>query len=86
MDAGSSSPGRASQGLTELIGRALTDEQFRETLYQDRAQAVKGYRLTAADRDALDNLPRETLEEQAQRFAEGGAARWAIMIFIRIEF
>jgi hypothetical protein len=34
-----------SPGLIELIGRAITDESFRETLYSDRDDAVKGYML-----------------------------------------
>ena len=86
MEAGGAGPRRPSEGLTELIGRALTDEQFREALYEDRAKTIEGYRLTPADLEALDNLPREALDEHARRFGAGSAAGLTISIFIKGEF
>jgi hypothetical protein len=59
----------AGAGFLEVVGRALTDEQFRELLYTDRAAATKEYTLTQADREALDRLPRQDLEEQAEVLA-----------------
>jgi hypothetical protein len=78
--------GRPSQGLTELIGRALTDRDFRESLFRDRAKAVERYELSPADLEALDHLSRETLEEHARQFSEGDALALTIGIFIRIKF
>lgn len=78
--------GKPSRGFTELIGRALTDQDFRETLFRDRANAVERYELSPADLEALDNLSRETLEEHAQQFSDGTATGLTISIFIRIRF
>jgi len=86
MYAGGTGPRRPSEGLTELIGRALTDEQFRAELYQDRAKTIENYQLTPADLEALDNLPREALDEHALRFGAGSAAGLTIGIFIKGEF
>lgn len=77
---------QASPGLTELLGRAITDADFRELLYQERAGAVSQYRLTDTDLKALDNLSRETLEEHAQQFAQGRPTEITIMIVIRVRF
>jgi hypothetical protein len=76
---------QASKGLTELIGRALMDEQFRETLFRDRAQASRGYELTETDRFALENLKREDLEQNAEVFGSA-AALPAIKIVIKGTF
>lgn len=75
--------GQASKGLTELIGHALLDEQFRNTLFENRAQATKGYNLTEADRMALENLKREDLEQHAEVF--GSASQVAISIGVSIK-
>jgi hypothetical protein len=74
-----------SKGLTELIGRALMDEQFRESLFRDRAQATRGYELTETDRFALENLKREDLEQNAEVFGSA-AALPAIKIVIKGSF
>ena len=86
MEAGGTGPRRPSEGLTELIGRALTDRQFREALYQDRAKTIERYQLTPADLEALDNLSREMLDEHARRFEAGSAAGLTISIFIKGKF
>jgi hypothetical protein len=75
-----------SPSLEELLGRALTDDEFRNRLYDDREQAIKDYKLTASDLAALDNLPRDELENYAQRFAAHGAPALTIMIFVRVKF
>ena len=79
-------PGQPSQGLIELLGRAVTDERFRETLFTDREDAVKGYMLTDADREALSSLSRETLEEQAQRFGSSSATAVQISVVVKGTF
>jgi hypothetical protein len=55
-----------SPAFMELVGRAITDEQFRDRLYSDREAAVADYRLTDVDQTALDELTRDKLEEQAE--------------------
>ena len=86
MNVSSSSSQGVSPGLTELLGRALTDVDFRESLYRDRETAVREYSLTETDLRALQNLDRETLEEHARQFAEGSATELTISIVIRIRF
>lgn len=79
-DAGQATAPQASKGLTELIGRALMDEKFREKLFDDRAAAVKEYNLTQADQMALEHLTPKDLQQNAEVF---GSAQ-AITIGIRI--
>jgi len=93
MESGSTSQGQGqgqehkpSDGLIELLGRAVTDEQFRDKLYSDQEDATKGYILTDADRMALANLPRDELEQQAQRFGASSATAISIGISIRGSF
>ena len=75
---------RASKGLTELIGRALMDETFRDELFTDRTAATKGYNLTETDTAALEQLSREDLEQNAEAF--GDASAMAIKIVIKGTF
>jgi hypothetical protein len=75
-----------SPGLVELLGRAVTDEQFRDKLYSDQEDATKGYILTDADRDALSNLPRDELDQQAKRFGATSATAISIGITIKGSF
>jgi hypothetical protein len=74
----------AGAGFLEVVGRALTDDQFRELLYTDRAEATKSYTLTQADQDALDRLPRQDLEQQAEVLAH--TSDLAISVKISISF
>jgi hypothetical protein len=78
--------GQASKSLTELIGHALMDEQFRNTLFQNRAQATKGYDLTETDRMALDKLKREDLEQHAEVFGSASQVAVAIKIVVKGTF
>ncbi len=71
-------------GFSELIGRALTDRDFRAALYSRRESAVKGYKLTKADRAALEQLPREELENQAKLL--GNRSALTIKVVIRVRF
>jgi hypothetical protein len=73
-----------SDSFNELLGRALTDKEFRNTLFTNRAQATKGFRLTAVDRDALDRLTPDVLESQAERL--GNRAALAIRVVIKKKF
>lgn len=69
-----------SPALQEVIGRAITDAEFRKLLFQDRARAIKGFKLTKIDLSALDKLTPKQIEEQAQVFAK----KMEIYIFVKI--
>jgi hypothetical protein len=69
-----------SPALQELIGRAITDAEFRNTLFKDRARATKGYKLSKIDQDTLAKLTPQQIEEQAQVFAK----KMEIYIFVKI--
>ena|SRR5215813_618670 len=69
-----------SPAMQELVGKAITDAQFRKQLFSDRAKATKGLKLTAIDRDALAKLNPDQLEKQAQVFAK----KLEIYIFVQI--
>jgi TfuA protein len=86
MESESKQQPEVSPGLIELIGRAITDERFREELYTDQEDATKGYMLTDADHEALANLPRETLDEQARRFGAASATGVQVSIVIKGSF
>lgn len=78
--------GTPSQGFTELIGRALTDQKFRQELFRDQAGVAARYNLSPSDREALGNLSQETLNEHADQFAKGNATALTISVVIRIKF
>jgi hypothetical protein len=73
-----------SAGLTELIGHALADQDFRERLFTDREALLRDYELTERDREALERLSRDELEQQAERL--GGRASITIKIAITKSF
>ncbi len=75
-----------SRGLTEVLGRALTDEQFRAQLTRDRAGTARKFRLNQADIEALESIPDEQLEEHAQRFSAGSAAAVTVGVTVKGTF
>lgn len=74
------------QGLPEVIGRALTDQRFRQELLDDASGVAERLALTPAERDALVRLPRQVLEEHARRFGAGSAAGTTVSVAVRGEF
>ncbi|UCC87219.1 MAG: Franean1_4349 family RiPP [Anaerolineales bacterium] len=46
-----------------IIGRAVTDEEFRALLLSDPDQALQGYDLSADEVEAINNLKQEDLED-----------------------
>ncbi len=87
MDAGQhNGASDMSPGLAEVIGRALIDDAFRESLYTNRRAAVANMRLSAADEEALDSIPRDTMEQHAARFSQGSASAVTISIAIKGTF
>jgi len=71
---------QASKGLTELIGHALIDEQYRNLLFDNRAEAIKQYNLSDIDLNALDHLSRQDLEQNAEVFGSETALLIKIVI------
>lgn len=73
---------KPGKGLSELIGRALTDNEFRTTLFKDRMAATRGYRLSKNDQATLKKLTPELVEQHAAMMR--GQRSSAITIFIAI--
>ena len=66
MEASAAQPQTVSPQFLEIVGRALTDIQFRELLYSDREAATSEYSLTDIDEQALDEMTRERLEDHVE--------------------
>src|SRR6266699_6425896 len=75
-----------SSGLSEVIGKALTDKEFRTTLFKNRPSALRGYRLSKGDRSALDSLTEKDIEEHAAQLGAGASPQWTIKIVITKHF
>jgi hypothetical protein len=74
------SAAKPSKTLTAILGRALTDKDFRDLLFKDRSKALEGYRLSEADLEALGRLDEKDLASQADKVG----ARAGIKIAIKI--
>jgi hypothetical protein len=48
-----------------IIERALADENFRNLLFTDPDQALKGYNLTAEEKNRLSSLTPDTFDDFA---------------------
>jgi len=49
--------------ISQIIGRAVTDAEFRKTLFSNPEQALEDYSLTDDEKEALTNLKQEDLED-----------------------
>lgn len=49
--------------VSQIIGRAVIDAEFRETLFSNPEQALEDYNLTDDEKEALKNLKQEDLED-----------------------
>ncbi|PYS90787.1 MAG: hypothetical protein DMF64_14025 [Acidobacteria bacterium] len=76
--------GVVSPALQELIGRAITDRDFRKALFADREKATRGYKLTPIDRESLNRIRPADLEQQAAMMAN--KVNITIMVKITIHF
>ena len=54
-------------GLREVIGKALIDPDYREQLYNDQDEALKGYSLTDDEKTTLNGIDKSKLDEQAKK-------------------
>jgi len=53
----------AQDAVSQIIGRAVTDADFCETLFSNPEQALEDYNLTDDEKEALKNLKQEDLED-----------------------
>jgi hypothetical protein len=58
------------EAVAKIIGRALTDAQFRQQLIDDAAGACKGYDLTPEELEALEAIEPESFETLASSLPE----------------
>jgi hypothetical protein len=78
MEASAAQPQTVSPQFLELLGRALTDSDFRELLYNDREAATREYSLTDIDEQSLDEMTRERLEEHLDVMAHSTSTAIAV--------
>jgi hypothetical protein len=80
MEASPGKPQTVSPQFLELVGRALTDADFRERLYSDRESATSEFTLTDIDEQALDEMTKERLEDHAEVMAHTSDVRISVVI------
>jgi hypothetical protein len=49
--------------VSQIIGRAVTDPEFRDLLFSNPEQALQDYELSDDEVEALKNLKQEDLED-----------------------
>jgi hypothetical protein len=77
---------KVPKGLSEVIGRALVDEDYRNQLFENREAALKGIKLSKADRAALDDIDRKMLEAHATRLTGSEATAITIAVGVIVHF
>jgi hypothetical protein len=73
-----------SPRFTELIGKALIDQDFRKRLFVDQEQTIREFELTDDDLTVLNEITEETLARHMEDI--GGAAAWKIYVEISKSF
>ncbi|MBN1483984.1 MAG: Franean1_4349 family RiPP [Chloroflexia bacterium] len=58
------------EAVEQIIGRAVTDAEFRQKLIGDAAVACQGYDLTAGELKALEEISAESMEAFASSLPE----------------
>jgi hypothetical protein len=53
----------SQDAVSQIIGRAVTDAEFRGLLLSSPEQALEGYDLTDHEKEALKKLKQEDLED-----------------------
>lgn len=62
--------------LKEVIDRAVADEQFRSLLLTDHSTALAGYTLSDEERQLLESVGQEDLNEFAGSLGDGPTGEW----------
>jgi hypothetical protein len=57
----------AQDAVSQIIGRAVTDAEFRSLLFSNPEQALQDYDLSGDEIEALKNLKQEDLEDFATK-------------------
>jgi hypothetical protein len=70
----------ANNGLVELLGRALVDSDFRNKLLDDPDKLADEAQLSKMDREALQAVNRDQLEDAASRLGTHSEFRVFIAI------
>jgi len=52
----------SKQAVEQILGRLITDAKFRQLFFSNPEKALKGYTLTAAEREALLKTKLEDVE------------------------
>ena len=60
----------AIDSLQEILGKAITDNDFRQLLFDNPDEALKGYELDDQERAALSALEREQFDLDANEIEE----------------
>jgi hypothetical protein len=53
----------SQESVSQIIGRAVVDDAFRNLLFSNPDQALQGYDLTGDEVEALKDLKQEDLED-----------------------
>jgi hypothetical protein len=53
----------SQDAVSQIIGLAVTDAEFRQLLFSNPDEALQGYDLTDEEKEALENLEQEDLED-----------------------
>ena len=53
----------SQEQVSIIIGKAVTDSEFRTLLFSNPEQALTGYNLTDEEKQALKEMKKEDLEE-----------------------
>jgi hypothetical protein len=53
----------SQDAVSQIIGRAVTDTEFRQLLFSNPEEALQGYDLNEDEIGALKNLKQEDLED-----------------------
>ena len=53
----------SQDAVSQIIGRAVTDTEFRQWLFSNPEEALQGYDLNEDEIEALKNLKQEDLED-----------------------
>jgi hypothetical protein len=64
--------------VQQIIGRAVTDAEFRNNLFADPDKALEGYDLTEQEIAGLKTLDAETMDTMAGNLDER-ISKWKVM-------